>query len=127
MGHHRCLGCDVITGIPASHPLCHGVAPTWEVCTCGSGAHPRRCELHPKAFAEHVDHLNALGLLDAAEDDMRAAGLVFQAEQLKKLGDRPRPWVSVAEAHVAILGLGTEVSSRTYPMARELTSARRLG
>jgi hypothetical protein len=27
-------------------------------CTCGSGAHPRKCELHPAAYALHVAMLN---------------------------------------------------------------------
>lgn len=28
-------------------------------CTCGSGAHPRRCSKHPLAYAEHVAELQA--------------------------------------------------------------------
>jgi len=27
-------------------------------CTCGSGAHPRPCKKHPKAFDEHVREIN---------------------------------------------------------------------
>lgn len=27
-------------------------------CTCGSGAHPRRCLVHPGAFEEHIRQLN---------------------------------------------------------------------
>lgn len=35
-----------------------GNSGRWERCTCGSGAHPRRCELHPEAFEKHVTVLN---------------------------------------------------------------------
>lgn len=28
-------------------------------CTCGSGAHPRECTLHPENFAKHVAELQA--------------------------------------------------------------------
>lgn len=27
-------------------------------CTCGSGAHPRRCDKHPTAYQRHIDELN---------------------------------------------------------------------
>lgn len=59
MGHWRCLRCDVLTGLPASHPTCtDGAPPDWEHCTCGSGAHPRECVLHPDEYAKHVAELN---------------------------------------------------------------------
>lgn len=56
----RCLGCDYMTGVPdlaASHRC--GNSGRWEHCTCGSGAHPRKCELHPGAYEEHIAALNA--------------------------------------------------------------------
>jgi len=28
-------------------------------CTCGSGAHPRRCNLHPEHYQQHCDELSA--------------------------------------------------------------------
>lgn len=28
-------------------------------CTCGSGAHPRECSLHPENFARHIAELQA--------------------------------------------------------------------
>jgi len=30
-------------------------------CRCGSGAHPRRCALHPFAFDVHIAYLNLYG------------------------------------------------------------------
>jgi hypothetical protein len=34
----------------------------WETlcgrCTCGSGAHPRRCKAHSEAFAKHIQQLS---------------------------------------------------------------------
>lgn len=61
MGYHRCLGCGILTGIPERHPTCPatGAPPAWERCTCGSGAHPRACDLHPGAYEEHMAELNA--------------------------------------------------------------------
>lgn len=35
-----------------------------EACTCGSGAHPRRCALHPDAYDAHVLDLNRDSFLD---------------------------------------------------------------
>lgn len=59
MGYWRCLNCGTLTGVPGSHPVCpEGGPPTaWERCTCGSGGHPRRCELHPEAYAAHLAEL----------------------------------------------------------------------
>jgi len=60
MSYHRCLNCGAVTGAPETHQACpDGSAPTWEVCTCGSGGHPRRCDLHPDAYEEHTADLNA--------------------------------------------------------------------
>lgn len=60
----RCMGCDFRTGVLdiASRHRC-GNSGRWEHCTCGSGGHPRRCELHPGAYEEHcreIDRENAL-------------------------------------------------------------------
>lgn len=39
-------------------------------CRCGSGAHPRRCNVHPWGFRLHVAKLNAfLALADAYESE----------------------------------------------------------
>lgn len=35
------------------------------LCTCGSGLHPRRCDVHPGAFNEHVRQLNYEAALNA--------------------------------------------------------------
>jgi len=37
-------------------------------CTCGSGAHPRRCIKHPDAYDQHVAELNALNESDGDGD-----------------------------------------------------------
>lgn len=60
MGHWRCLDCDVLTGVPESHEVCPqtGDKTRWERCTCGSGGHPRRCDLHPDAYDAHLAELN---------------------------------------------------------------------
>lgn len=33
-------------------------------CRCGSGMHPRRCELHPERYAEHCDEINSEAMND---------------------------------------------------------------
>jgi len=47
-------------------------APSYDTkepgCTCGSGAHPRRCALHPQAYDAHVAGLNASPSSDAAKE-----------------------------------------------------------
>lgn len=58
MGAHTCLSCGLRTGRPELHQICDGAPPRWEVCTCGSGGHPRRCDLHPGAYEAHVRELN---------------------------------------------------------------------
>ena len=59
MGYRKCLGCGYMTGRPESHPTCakSGTAINWEVCDCGSGAHPRRCALHLEAYDAHIAEL----------------------------------------------------------------------
>ena len=37
-------------------------------CTCGSGAHPRRCATHPEAYDRHVADLNRENALADAKD-----------------------------------------------------------
>ncbi len=56
-----------MTGVPASHPTCGGQPTIWEVCTCGSGGHPRRCELHPLAYDLHLAELHADLDMDEAQ------------------------------------------------------------
>lgn len=57
MAYYRCLICGQLTGDPKFHKENH--TPDWEVCTCGSGGHPRRCELHPEVYDKHIAELNA--------------------------------------------------------------------
>lgn len=37
-------------------------------CTCGSGAHPRKCELHPHYYRLHIASLNVDGYLQEDEE-----------------------------------------------------------
>lgn len=59
MGAWRCLGCNLRTGDKNYHQECPvlGTDIKWELCNCGSGGHPRRCELHPEVFEEHIKEL----------------------------------------------------------------------
>ena len=68
MGAHTCLSCGLRTGRPDLHPTCNGEPPPWEVCTCGSGGHPRWCDLHPGTWDEHVRAIN----VEDAEDPEEA-------------------------------------------------------
>lgn len=34
-------------------------------CTCGSGGHPRKCDMHPEAYRLHVALLNVEAILDS--------------------------------------------------------------
>jgi hypothetical protein len=43
------------------------------VCTCGSGAHPRHCKVHPEEFQRHCDELGAEARLDALVEAAKAA------------------------------------------------------
>jgi hypothetical protein len=43
-----------MTGDPTRHMECNA---GWDICTCGSGAHPRPCDLHPDAYEAHVTEL----------------------------------------------------------------------
>ena len=50
-------GCGHRTGGRApSCPLC-GNPDVVERCTCGSGAHPRRCAAHPDEYDRHISEL----------------------------------------------------------------------
>lgn len=33
-------------------------------CRCGSGMHPRRCEIHPHRYQQHCDEISVENLLD---------------------------------------------------------------
>jgi hypothetical protein len=62
-----CKGCGFHTVAISPDAEAHrcGNSGTWERCTCGSGGHPRECELHPEAYAAHCAELDAI----AAETD----------------------------------------------------------
>ena len=59
MGYSECLTCGLMTGRPDLHVVCGPAPARFRVCTCGSGAHPRRCAEHPDRYDAHVAELNA--------------------------------------------------------------------
>lgn len=67
MGYYICLGCNLKTGNPNLHTICNNKLTQWEICTCGSGGHPRWCDLHPKAFKEHIAEINTEADIDERE------------------------------------------------------------
>lgn len=82
-----CRDCDAITSgrcwkhaqftttTAAEGPTVATVCPRcgYPSCTCGSGAHPRRCTLHPDTFAVHVEMLNREAAIDDLLDDCMSA------------------------------------------------------
>lgn len=73
MGHWRCLECEIKTGDVKFHDELHKKysqphEPRWEHCTCGSGGHPRKCELHPWRYRMHCDELDLEGNLEVAKE-----------------------------------------------------------
>jgi hypothetical protein len=58
-----------------------------EPCTCGSGAHPRKCRQHPNGFAAHVGQINyECALEDRAElAEAKVASLTAALEAADKL------------------------------------------
>jgi hypothetical protein len=76
VGHWRCLECGIKTGTPEKHDeliakysIPH--TPNWEHCSCGSGPHPRRCELHPNVYDFHCAELNKDYELDELREKMK--------------------------------------------------------
>ena len=41
-------------------------------CRCGSGAHPRECELHPELYRLHIAELNVEAHLPDESEAMKA-------------------------------------------------------
>lgn len=39
-------------------------------CTCGSGAHPRRCTVHPDVYEEHIKELNEENETDWGDEEI---------------------------------------------------------
>lgn len=64
MAYWKCLECEYKTGVPETHTTEH--EPFWDHCTCGSGAHPRRCLLHPGEYEKHIAELNLEAEIDNA-------------------------------------------------------------
>lgn len=56
-------------------------------CRCGSGAHPRRCEVHPARYAEHCAELSAEADSPKGDDAVRAIGRKYMTVPMP-VGDR---------------------------------------
>lgn len=78
-------------------PVC-GSAALVERCTCGSGAHPRRCELHPNAFDKHVASIDAAQEWDAMLDAFRKQVAAFLVTHPDMQWEIARDFVLVAKA-----------------------------
>lgn len=63
-------------------------------CTCGSGAHPRRCAAHPDAYDRHVAEINAewQGTCTATEGcgEPKEPGSSWCAKHLREGAERER-------------------------------------
>lgn len=57
-------------------------------CRCGSGAHPRRCDVHPDAFDEHVRELQAI---HEEDDDGKQSGDAPGPQGSGEAGSSPAP------------------------------------
>ena len=56
-------------------------------CTCGSGAHPRHCSVHPLGYVQHCEDLDADTLFDDDAFQRGAAvafGLMGMAEAIRR-------------------------------------------
>lgn len=81
-------------------------------CRCGSGAHPRRCAVHPSARAEHVEELRVAQALDeppvldqVADEGGPYAPLFYvvaavEAEIRRRLEPAPAPPIAPLVTHV---------------------------
>jgi len=58
-------------------------------CRCGSGAHPRRCEVHPLAFDEHARELQAIN--DEENNDGKQSGDAPGSQGPGESGSSPDP------------------------------------
>lgn len=54
-------------------------------CTCGSGAHPRRCKRHPCAWNIHVASMNLEDLLQDIEPEERYKEVMGKYDLVRKL------------------------------------------
>jgi hypothetical protein len=120
MGHHRCLGCGFTTGRPDLHPTCKGAPTEWEVCTCGSGAHPRPCDQHPGVYEAHIDNLNAVNTLEVAIEELRALGL--HDAECAELNHAANLFATTAREAGRLVWtlLGEEALGRLSPYLREI-------
>ena len=55
-GVYACSGCH---SDPADAFFAREAQPEAPACQCGSGAHPRRCVVHPERYQQHCDELSA--------------------------------------------------------------------
>lgn len=53
-------------------------------CTCGSGAHPRKCLKHPYAYRLHIAELN---LFQYVADGIEASNFADDRNEAEKMAD----------------------------------------
>ena len=76
-----------------------------EDCTCGSGAHPRRCAVHPAAYERHVAEINA-ELFEGGIPAVPLPDRRSEAERVRERWDETRGIVGQkVEILTKILGL----------------------
>lgn len=70
--------CGHVTIAPwASCPVCTAL-PSVGPCTCGSGGHPRACQVHPDRFEAHCEELDACAAWDhTVRPELRALVTAF--------------------------------------------------
>lgn len=54
-------------------------------CTCGSGAHPRKCDKHPYAYRLHIAELN---LFQAVADGLESTNLPDDRAEAERWADK---------------------------------------
>ena len=79
--------------VPTTHPA----------CTCGSGAHPRKCKAHPWTYEQHVLRLNCEGLADSVDELCKRLGVDLDEEPTDTPGVLPAPERTPAQGDLAAL------------------------
>jgi hypothetical protein len=81
-------------------------------CTCGSGAHPRRCERHPNRYEAHCEEINLAGAQETIAD------LEAEVELLRPVAD-----TALARRHAFHARHAGDIDEEAYGAAREAFQA----
>lgn len=67
MAHYKCLDCGDLTGIPiGDRDTCRKCfSMNLEHCTCGSGGHPNKCDIHPMNYYLHCFGIEVGNILES--------------------------------------------------------------